>query len=245
MVTPKTIPRKRLIRAVTLTAFLLAIAGSSFYFYSSRPNTPPKLSRAPVSKVAEKGASNSAANPTNNSQVNQANVTPTPDPYSGWKTDQKSKYKLRYPSGWFNEQDVQASVNSDGAVLADEKVKLPGQISVNGVFATVSVSPITSIPDDIDTIMFKSPVGKVNISGGLGDSAQVFTKVAAMSIGGYPAISYTNDSSAVVSNAPNYDEVYVINKSNQYIRLDFFMNKGKEPNFRNQINLILNSLQLS
>jgi hypothetical protein len=244
MVTPKApIPRKRLIIAAGLAAFLL-VSGATYYVYSSRSNTPPKLSQAPSLKQAHNGSANNPSTSTQGSGATQVTVTPTTDPYQGWKTEQTSKkYTIKYPHDWFNEQEVSASVSNDEAFLTNEKVKYPGQISANGIFATISVRPISNMSDDIDSVMFNSPVGQVKLSG-LGESNQVFTKVADLKIEGNPAVYYTNDSSATVKNAPNYDEVYVVKKNNQYIRIDFFMNKDLESRFHDNVQKILNSLHL-
>lgn len=112
-----------------------------------------------------------------------------------------------------------------------------------GIFGSFSVLPVTNMSDNIDTIMFNSSIGKVNLDG-LGESSQIFTKIANLKIEGNPAVYYTNDSSAIIKNTPNYDEVYVIKKNNQYIRIDFFMNKNLESIFHDNTQKILNSLHL-
>ena len=230
--------RTKIVAASTLATFF--VIGGFYNLYHSNYHLPQ------AKPQTEKGLTNALGNTSSTTGSN--NVT-TASAYTGWKTDKTiNKLGLKYPGTWFSAKDVPGGEASPNATFfSDEKVKLPGMISKAGIFATVSLTPKTNLPDDIDNIMFKSPVGKVTLSSGNGivDSSQIFTKLQDLKIAGYSAVLYTNDSSSIVPNSPNYDVVYTIDKGSNYYKVDFFMNKNNESNFTNQIQQLINSIQLA
>jgi hypothetical protein len=172
MVTPKTIPRKRLLMAVGLTAFLLA-SGATYFIYSSRSNVHLNLSQVPILKQVLKGASSNPQTPTQGSQASQASVTPP----TGWKTFSSAKYSFNYPGDWFDARDNSLKQNSPYEMfVSNESVIYPKPPSANGIQVHSSYLAASGFPD-VDKTAFSTSVGNFKISGTY-DTNIVFTKLS-------------------------------------------------------------------
>lgn len=224
----------------TLVALVgvLALFGGGYSVYSLFLPKAPNVVHTPQDNKERLQATVVTVTPSQHQAVQTALSTS----YQGWKSSQKDTYDLKYPGDWYNAQDTGAYEDSNSIVLSNEKAKSPSDLSAQGIYFSSSITPVAG--SELYNQMFNSNLGKVTLTGSF-DPNESYTKIENIQIDSYPAVIYTDDYSNNAQGHLNLDYVYAVKKGDQYYSFDFSLNKSQLSNYSGEIQLIINSLNIT
>jgi hypothetical protein len=215
MIFPTHLPssKTRIITVALVAAFF--ILSSVFYIYRMHINSS-QSSQKQHSASMLKGASGSGG-------AIESSFTQSANPYQNWRSYSTAKpYQFKFPQGWFKDSELGIPSIDDSAVVASENIKLPGEVSGDNMYVSISV---TSQPVGRDQLVLDSPVGRI-IKGQYDNTYDILTKLGTKKLDGYDATYFTEDFSADSGVNGGYEYVYLIQNGGKYYQISFDTNNA-------------------